>query len=111
MTFYQGEDISFRLKGDDVVDFVGNDFLALVYSAEDSSKSFVFKKEDDFEQNGDSNVYDCVISHDTTKDMIGLYNLEVLIIDEEGRRSVYKQDGIFEVEFSYIKDEVDKEEE
>jgi hypothetical protein len=108
MLFYQGEDISFRLKGVSVVDFISNDFYVMIYAAEDSSDSIVLSKgDDDVKQNQNSNVYDCVISHEKTKDMAGVYNMEVLILDKEGRRSIFKQDSIFEVEFSYIKGVLD----
>lgn len=101
---YQGEDITIRLTGDEVVDFVSNSFKVLIYpNSRGGSEQMVLGKEKFTRVDGE-NSYTHVISHDTSKSMQGSYNMEVMIEQDRGYRTIFKQNNVFAVEACKIKD-------
>lgn len=104
MGLYQGEDIVLRIKGDDVVDFISNNFWLLYYPKGRSSNSKTVSK-GSFKQIDGENVYEYAIPYSETSKMQGSYNIEILIQEAGGKRSIYVQENAFYVECSNIKDE------
>lgn len=99
--FYQGEDILLQISGDEAVDFVNNDFKVLIYNR-GGSKDMELKKED-FERVGSENTYTYLIGHDASRDMQGMYTIEVMIVADGDYRTIYKQSNAFSVDGCRIK--------
>lgn len=102
---YQGEDITIKLTGDEIVDFVNNDFKAILYQNDKGMSDNVIELwKSDFSVSED-NSCTYTIPSNVTKNMQGMYSIEVMLIGKNGgKRSIYKQDNILTVEYSRIKD-------
>lgn len=100
---YQGEDIAIRLTGDDVVDFVANDFKVIVYPNSRGGSQVKQLLKSDFRQVEGENSYVYVIPSKESKDMQGMYNMEVMLEQDGGYKSIFKQNNVFSVENCKIK--------
>lgn len=102
---YQGEDITFKLAGDDKVNFIDNYFTVLIYANDmDSNSTPIVISKDSCTRVTGENAYTYTIASSHTKGMSGSYNIEVLLTDEESKRTIYKQDGAFSISYARIKD-------
>lgn len=101
---YRGEDIKFRVKGDDKINLDVYDFKLLIHpdgkfeDYEVINKSAMTKIED--------NHYEAEIDFNKTKTMpLGSYTIEVLIIEETSERVIYLKRGVFPLYDSASKNE------
>lgn len=101
---YQGEDIMIAISGDDVVDFENNDFKVLIYpNSRGGANAFELKK-GDFSKVEGRNTFVHTISNEDSKSMQGMYNMEVLLLQEGKFNTIFKQNNAFSVESCRIKD-------
>lgn len=59
-------------------------------------------KKGECEQVGSENAYTYLLTHDVSKDMQGMYNMEVMIVAEGGYQSIFKQENLFAINNSKI---------
>lgn len=82
---YQGEDIGFTIKGDEVVNLAELDFKVLIYPCGSPEKVVILEKSE-FTENL-PNEFTGVIPYTETKKMeTGQYAMEILIISDGGGR-------------------------
>lgn len=99
---YQGEDVTIKIGGDEIVDLVSNDFIIYLYPYDKTNaNNIVFTKSQLTRVDGE-NAYLLVIPHTTTVMMSGAYSMEILLIKDGDKRSIYKKDGLFTIDYSRI---------
>lgn len=101
MALYQGEDIGISFSGEGVLNLENSKFVVLLYSENNSNEKYVISGED-FTKVNNQYVYN--IDHNTTKNMKGLYSIEILVEDNSTvpKRSIFKKEGALFIEFSKV---------
>ena len=103
MSLYQGEDITIKLSGDAVVNLVDNEFVLLIAPYDKAvGDGHVVNKSECTRVEGE-NAYLYVLPHEKTSVMQGTYNIELLLKKDGDKRSIYKQDAAFFVDYSEVK--------
>jgi len=91
---YRGGNINFTVKGDAQFNLDNLDFRVMIYPDRHPEEAKTVLKSQMTKLN--TNHYAGTISYDETKTMhLGLYSIEVLIIESSTSRSVYKKAGAF----------------
>lgn len=79
--YYQGEQVTMRITGTEVVDLDKVDFVIALCNAD-----YCFKRQKAECQQVDENKYTCVISGEESKEIpAGTYDIEVLLAGEESK--------------------------
>lgn len=100
---YRGENIDITIKGDSEYNLDELDFKVLVYPDRHPDERTVIEKSQ--AKKLDSNYYCLSIEFEATKDMaLGLYTIEVLIVESGTSRSIFAKQGAFPVYDSASKD-------
>lgn len=101
---FKGEDIKFKISGNQDFNLDDFDFAVLIYPDGKYSENIIIKKNDMIKV--DSNEYVATIPHSTSKTMIlGSYTIEFVLLSEESTMSIYVKRRAFEVYDSASKDE------
>lgn len=99
---HRGETIDFFVKGDESYDLSKIDFNVLIYPHDKVDKSIVIAKED-MTLNEDGR-YSGSISYEQTKNMeLGLYDVEILLIEDASSRSIFTRKSVFSMKDSASK--------
>ena len=100
---YRGENIEITIKGDSEFNLDSLDFKLLVYPDRHPDEKIVVEKS--AMEKLDSNYYSATIGYENTKDLaLGLYTIELLVIESETSRSILVKRGAFPVYDSASKD-------
>ena len=100
---YRGENIDITIKGDSEYNLDELDFKLLVYPDRHPDEKKVVEKS--AMEKLDSNYYSATIGYETTKDLaLGLYTIELLVVESETSRSILVKQGSFPVYDSASKD-------
>ena len=93
---YRGENIDITIKGDSEFNLDALSFMVLIYPDRHTEQAIQINKED-----GDrlgENHYHLRLEYSQTKDMaLGMYTIEVLVIESGISRSIYMKNGAFPV--------------
>lgn len=93
---YRGENIDITIKGDSEYNLDELDFKVLVYPDRHPNEKIVVEKS--AMEKLDSNYYSATIGYEETKDFaLGLYTIEVLIVESGTSRSIFAKQGAFPV--------------
>lgn len=100
---YRGENIDITIKGDSEYNLDELDFKVLVYPDRHPDEKIVVEKS--AMEKLDSNYYSATISYENTKGLaLGLYTIELLVVESETSRSILVKQGAFPVYDSASKD-------
>ena len=93
---YRGENIDITIKGDSEYNLDELDFKLLVYPDRHPDEKKVVEKS--AMEKLDSNYYSATIGYEATKDLaLGLYTIEVLIVESGTSRSIFAKQGAFPI--------------
>lgn len=107
--YYQGENIQINITSDSVTDLANKDFKLLVYPHYERTNSnflVTIEKKDfsQYKQQDGKTVFSVSISHSQTKELpTGDYDIEILILENNVFRSIFKKDFAFTLGFANSK--------
>ena len=91
---YRGENIDITIKGDSEFNLDNMDFTVLIYPDRHTNEATAIEKSAMTKLN--DNQYAGTIGYEQTKGMpLGLYTIEVLVIESGTSRSIYAKPGAF----------------
>lgn len=93
---YRGETISITIKGDEKHNLDSLDFKVLIYPDRHTDDYTQFNKSDLTKLA--ANYYSLSIAPSTTADLaLGMYTIEILLIEGGNSRSIYAKQGAFPI--------------
>lgn len=102
--YYQGENINIIIKGDSNIDLNQYNFTVLVYNHYDESNDIIEITKAQSEEI-EPNTYSVEIPFATTMGLsTGQYDIEICVIENNDRRSVFKKNNAFTLNPSKSKD-------
>lgn len=100
---HRGENIDITIKGDSEFNLDELDFKVLVYPDRHPAEVITLNKSD--MEKVEANLYFGTIGYEKTKTMpLGLYTIEILLIESGTSRSIYAKPGAFPMYDSASKD-------